>query len=172
MTNDQNREEQARNLALDLHEGQWYDKDRGIPYSQHVDDAVAVLRRFGYEDEDLIAAEYLHDAVEDSERRAATLQMIIIDIGQDVADLVWAVTDGLGKNRRERHEASFEKMNAHPRAILVKLGDRIANVEAGKKMGKRGLVKMYRKEYPEFHRRLYRPGHADEMWAHLEELLA
>jgi hypothetical protein len=84
-----------------------------------------------------------------------------------VARLVHAVTNEPGQNRRARHAATYPKIReAGDNAITLKLADRIANVEAGG-----NLVGMYKKEHEDFKRALYTPGQAEEMWAHLNQLL-
>jgi hypothetical protein len=59
------------------------------------------------------------------------------------------------------------KVHSNPDAIILKLGDRIANIEHG------GKIDMYAKEYAEFKGALYlnTPIAAKPMWEHLEKLL-
>ena len=59
------------------------------------------------------------------------------------------------------------KTASNPDAIILKLGDRIANIEHG------GKIDMYRDEYEEFHQFLFArtPEDGRDMWRHLEELL-
>ena len=87
--------------------------------------------------------------------------------GDEVAQLVSAVTNEDGPNRKTRAALTYPKIrNAGTNAITLKLADRIANVENGGK-----LVDMYRKEYADFRWTLYMQGSLDNMWTHLDSLL-
>lgn len=63
-------------------------------------------------------------------------------------------------------------MNDKPRAIILKLADRIANVENSLK-NNAGLLLMYRKEHSSFAEKLLpaSPTEAAVMWVHLDALL-
>ncbi len=155
-------EDRAREFAVKRHGGQRYDKDK--PYAHHLEAVRDVLVRFGVTDEDLLAAAWLHDVVEDTSTSA---QQVSERFGDRVGALVLAVTNEPGKNRRARHLASYPKIPATPGATTLKLADRIANVEQGG-----ALVGMYRKEHPEFRKALHAPKEAPQMWAWLDGLLA
>lgn len=155
--------EEARRFAAERHVGQVYDKERRLPYTDHLDAVVLVLRRFGIAELALLVAGYLHDAVEDT---PTTLEEVAARFGDRVAALVGAVTNEPGRNRAERNRATYPKIRAVPGAVLVKLADRIANVEYGGR-----LVKMYADEYPSFRQALFVTGECDGMWAHLDRLL-
>lgn len=115
------------------------------PYVYHLAAVVAVLRDFGFNDGVMIAAGWLHDTVEDTH---ATIEDIDREFGDEVADLVWAVT-GVGENRKERNESIHRKITAHPPAAIIKTVDRIANVESAKVWQPR-LFAMYQKEGGDF----------------------
>ncbi len=134
-----------------------------LPYTHHLAAVEAVLRRFGIEDEALLVASWLHDITEDCKVKR---KVIAERFGERVAELVWAVTNEPGENRKARHAATYPKIRETVGAIILKLADRIANVEAGG-----NLVRMYQKEYEDFRRMLYTPGQADAMWEHLDSLL-
>lgn len=149
-------------FATIKHTGQVYSS--GLPYTHHLAAVENVLRRFQVVDENLLTASWLHDVVEDT---ATKLKEIEEMFGAEVARLVHAVTNEPGQNRRARHAATYPKIReAGTDAITLKLADRIANVESGG-----NLVGMYRKEHEDFKRSLYTPGQAEEMWAHLNQLL-
>lgn len=143
-------------------EGQMYGP---LPYTHHLAAVEAVLRRFGFGDDlVMLQAGWLHDSVEDTKTKA---KEIIEAFGEEVANLVVAVTNEPGENRKARGLATYPKIRAAgPRAVALKLADRIANVENGGK-----LVKMYQKEYEDFRRALFTAGENEEMWAHLDGLL-
>jgi guanosine-3',5'-bis(diphosphate) 3'-pyrophosphohydrolase len=157
-------EKKAFTLAEVFHQNQKYGNE---PYTKHLRDVVDVLKRFGITNSDVLAAAWLHDAVEDT---PLTIETVKEEFGDDVASLVYAVTTEPGKNRKERNAKTYPKIAAQPEAIYLKLADRIANVEASLGNNKEKL-KMYQKEFPDFLKALQQPGIADEMWCLLEELI-
>jgi (p)ppGpp synthase/HD superfamily hydrolase len=162
----------ARTMAVAAHGDQRYGEQ---PYSDHLEEVVAVLHRFGASLENeatapLLVAAWLHDSVEDT---ALGHEEVAVTFGPVVADLVWRVTDEPGRNRKERKAATYPKIAADETAILLKLADRIANVESSIRYELR-LLEMYRKEQQSFQAAL-RPHCqselAERMWAALDELL-
>lgn len=157
----------ARALALSAHGAQRYGEE---PYEVHLAAAVAVLERHGLTDPELLAAAWLHDSIEDTElSRAAVAETA----GERVAAMVDAVSDGPGDNRKQRKQRPYRLIPQTPGAVLIKLADRIANVEAA--VGRRpGLLAMYRKEHARFRELLCDPedGVAAPLWATLDGLLA
>ncbi len=115
------------------------------PYIYHLAAVVRILREFGYEEETILAAGWLHDVVEDTK---VTRDDVDAEFGQEVADLVWAVT-GVGENRKARNRSIHEKIMAYPKAAIIKTADRIANVESSKIWQPR-LFAMYQKEGQSF----------------------
>jgi (p)ppGpp synthase/HD superfamily hydrolase len=152
---------EARMVAVKLHAPQSYDEI--YPYEKHLDDVVEVLKRFGFSGVYIIAA-YLHDSMEDG---AISYNKIKRHFGLEVAEMVYCVTDELGRDRKEKKEKTLPKTASNPKAIVLKLGDRIANIEHG------GKVDMYAKEYNQFKGVLYlnTPSDGKPMWDHLEVLL-
>jgi (p)ppGpp synthase/HD superfamily hydrolase len=139
-----------------------------LPYTHHLAAVEAVLRRFGVDAlfaEEMLEAAWLHDVVEDSGTKIKEIEELF---GHPVARLVAAVTNEPGKNRTEKAAYTYPKIReAGANAVRLKLADRIANVENGGK-----LVEMYRKEYDSFRRGLYTAGQNEDMWKHLDSLLA
>ena len=131
----------ARDFAIAAHGEQSYgDK----PYVVHLAAVVRILEQFGCSSDYLVAG-WLHDVVEDT---AVPLEEIRAIFGERVASLVWAVT-GEGHGNRQAHSASiYEKIAACPEAAVVKLADRIANIEACER-GDRHSVR-YSREHPNF----------------------
>lgn len=156
--------ERAREYAVMAHRGQEYGTK---PYHAHLDAVVRVLRRFGHCDQETVAAGYLHDVLEDTD---VTPDALAREFGDSVAAVVDACTDGDGANRKERKERPYRLIPGVPGALLVKLADRIANVEESAASNP-GLLQMYRKEHREFERRLRGPTAAEPMWRRLESLL-
>jgi (p)ppGpp synthase/HD superfamily hydrolase len=147
--------EKARAFAEKAHGDQKYGKQ---PYMVHVDAVAGVLlQRFQgpeadkEEIQELIAAAYLHDTLEDTD---TTREDLVREFGDAVAMLVDAVTDGKGKNRKERKQRPYKLIPMVRWSLFLKLADRVANVEAAKAEGREDLVAMYRKEQPEFQFRL------------------
>jgi len=160
----------ALQFALIAHGDQKYGHR---PYWFHPAHVVLVLLHFGFDpslndrNRRLVMAGYLHDVLEDT---VATTEELSDAFGQEVADLVEAVTNEPGKNRRERHSKTYCKTLAVPDAVILKLADRIANVESCLGESK-PLFRMYLKEHGGFRDTLYRKGEVDEMWLHLERML-
>ena len=157
----------------------------GQPYVAHLDAVVEVLIRFGYSDPSLLAAAYLHDVLEDCNVTAEDIlrelgpsgSTPVLSWGQQSRDfvpraveLVKLVTNEPGKNRKERHIKTYPKIVSDPQSLVLKLADRIANLEqcwreqmAGRLqiVSKDGvaqlgvpeskLMGMYRKEWPDFY---------------------
>jgi (p)ppGpp synthase/HD superfamily hydrolase len=150
--------ERARVFAVEAHGSQMYGE---FPYEKHLEDVVKVGARFGLSVKHLIAC-WLHDVIEDT---PISFNKVEVLFGKEVAEMVYCVTDELGRDRKERKAKTLPKIAANPDAILVKLADRIANIESG------GKIDMYAKEYFEFKFALYQKGKAEPMWEHLEGLL-
>jgi (p)ppGpp synthase/HD superfamily hydrolase len=155
----------AKTIAIAAHSGQSYGP---FPYSIHLAAVEEVISRFGFGHlVSLRAAAWLHDVLEDTDLNIETLRM---EFGTRVAEAVFAVTDGEGDNRKERKAKVYAKIRQNgDDALIIKLADRIANVEAG------GKVDMYRKEHGTFKNELYVTNTFNDaiidMWAHLDSLL-
>lgn len=154
----------AKAFAAKAHGEQKYGDQ---PYTVHLAAVEQVLIRYGITDEDLRIAAWLHDTVEDT---YLTKEEIRAEFGDRVAELVWCVTNEPGKNRRERHLKTYPKIKANPEALLLKLADRIANIEACYETNS-NLIGMYRKEAVSFEKALRVEDQYDEMWEHISELL-
>ena len=71
-------------------------------------------------------------------------------LGQEAADIIYAVTNEKGKSRKERANGKYyEGIRNTPGAVFVKLCDRIANVQYSK-MTKSRMFEMYKKENDNF----------------------
>ena len=92
-------------------------------------------------------AVWAHDTIEDTR---VSYNDVENQLGVEVADIVYAVTNDKGKNRKERAgDKYYEGIRNTPGAVFVKLCDRIANVQYGK-MTKSRMFEMYKKENDEF----------------------
>lgn len=170
----------AASFASKLHadQGKTYGKDADgapMPYGKHLRDAYLVALRFGHTDKKIHTALFLHDLVEDlfkDESREQGYQIVRLLFGPEVHDIVFAVTDEPGKNRKERKAATYPKIRALPKAVIVKLCDRIANLEQAHAAKNLGMWLMYSGEQYEFRKALYVPGENEAMWAHIDTLFA
>ena len=151
--------EKARLFAVEAHGSQMYGD---FPYEKHLQDVVNVGLRFGLDIKLLICC-WLHDVIEDT---LISYNKVEAEFGEEVAEIVYCVTDELGRNRDERKAKTLPKIGANFGAIKVKLADRIGNIEMG------GKIDMYAQEYYTFKFHLHRKeGDAQPMWDHLEKLL-
>jgi GTP pyrophosphokinase len=105
----------------------------GAPYAEHLLEALEVqVRGAGVDDPDVLAATLLHDVVEDT---GASLRDVEEEFGPSVAELVDWVTkppvDRPGRAaKRAAKTAYLRRLRSAPRpAILVKLADRVSNVQ-------------------------------------------
>ena len=88
-----------------------------------------------------------HDLIEDTR---VSYNDVMNHLGQEAADIVYAVTNEKGKNRKERGGVKYyEGIRQTPGAVFVKLCDRIANVQYSK-MTKSRMFEMYKKEHRDF----------------------
>ncbi len=117
----------------------------------------------------IFCAAYLHDVLEDTDAKYSDL---VSGWGEEVAEIVYAVTDELGRNRTERKAKTYPKIVGNKQALLIKLADRIANVKHAIEQGNNQILKMYRREQEEFALHLRMTGNQFEpIWNELERLL-
>jgi GTP pyrophosphokinase len=170
-------------MARVMHNGQ---RHGHRSFVQHPAEVVAVLRRFGVDTENLLIAGWLHDIVEDTD---FSLGQVWETFGEDVAHLVDALTDVTPSELIEEHgedaitnraackKATYAKLLASPQvsgARIVKLADRIANVEYSWADGSEKHMKMYRTEHEDFAQAMYVRGISGpviQMQKYLDHLL-
>ena len=88
-----------------------------------------------------------HDLIEDCRVSYNDCKNVL---GQEAADIIYAVSNEKGRNRKERaNEKYYEGIRNTPGAVFVKLCDRIANVQYGK-LTKSRMFEVYKKENDEF----------------------
>lgn len=172
----------AVSLAIENHDnrGQKY---ADHPYSFHLRNARAVLKRFGLGPRTSLlglrlgTVTWLHDIIEDT---PVTVEMLEALLGRETALDVVALTnepkqEGLSKHDRKR--ITFERIGERRHSRIVKLADRITNVEESLRnsvFGRTTKIDKYRAEWPLFKQYLYRDHEAPEVLAmqeHLERLL-
>jgi len=146
------------------------------PYSFHLQQVVNVLQAAqnltGSEiSEVIVQAAICHDVLEDTGLTYNDLSRVV---GVVVADVVYDVTNELGKNRADRAERTYPKIAANPAAIVVKLADRIANTEFSRDSDS-SMWRKYVAEYPRFRHCLYQFWQFESypemsvLWARLDQ---
>lgn len=163
---------QAQEVAIAAHGEQRYG---ALPYEHHLRGVVEVLQRNGASLDDpatapLLVAGWLHDVLEDTPLMREDLKA---QFGPEVAELVWRVTDEPGASREDRKPATYRKTRENEQAIVLKLADRIANVEEGI-ASRSNKLGMYRREQGEFAgilRDASQHPMVVAMWKHLDQLL-
>lgn len=121
--------------------------------------------------DEVLAACWAHDTIEDTRQ---TYNDVKKNLGEVVADIVYACTTEKGKSRKERQsEKYYEGIRNTPGAIFVKLCDRIANT-AYSKTKESGMFEKYKNEFPEFISNLgiENDSKYTKMINHLKELCA
>lgn len=129
------------------------------PYTFHLNMVEEFGQEFIYlipkEKAVVLSACQLHDSIEDCR---ITWNDLKKEVGKEVADIVYAVTNEKGKNRNERANSKYYKgIRKTEFATFVKLSDRLANVSYSKIQGKEGMFEKYKKENPKFVYQLTRP---------------
>lgn len=158
--------ERARLAATRAHAGQTYDI---YPYTYHLEQVLKVAQDLGY-DETIQVSCLLHDIMEDCD---LSYNDIKNNFGEEVAEIVYCVTDELGRNRQERKEKTYPKIKANWKATVVKICDRIANAKQSHDFNPK-LYKMYQKEHLGFIKQLLdenHPSDVDKAWLELGKIL-
>jgi len=155
--------------------------DTYLPYEFHLRMVVNVAHNFinvispgqiiKPNQDDIILAAWGHDLIEDTR---VSYNDVAKELGFYAADIIYAVTNEKGKNRKERaNDKYYEGIRNTPGAVFVKLCDRIANVQYSKMTGSR-MFEMYEKENDAFLSKLgFSEGqahHLGEMAKYLEKL--
>jgi (p)ppGpp synthase/HD superfamily hydrolase len=142
-------EARAALFAADAHQGKRYGRH---PYTYHLRAVRQVCDDFELDLTSCVVA-WLHDTIEDT---WVTTVNIVELFGNEVSRRVWALT-GVGDTRTLRVQSWHAKLRACPEAAVVKLADRIANVEESAKTNQR-LFAMYKAEQPSFNKLLCDTG--------------
>jgi hypothetical protein len=139
----------AEEFARLVHRNQTYGN---LPYYFHLREVYLTLKDLELtQDEVLLASAWLHDSIEDTE---VTYEILKLQFGKEVADLVQAVTNEKGTNRKEIFEKTALKIKGNEKALLLKLADRVVNTEYSLSTNEK-LYKMYKQEFPGFRELLY-----------------
>jgi len=142
----------AKRLTGMLHHDQGYGVNQ---YTYHLQQVDMVLNRFGFEKDFVLrTCVWLHDLIEDQH---ILHNKICHAFGEKIADVVYDVTNEMGRNRKEKFLKTYPKIKANRDALIVKLADRIANIKFSKGTSS-SHAEMYKKEWPEFREALYVRG--------------
>lgn len=159
--------ERALLVADKAHANQTYDI---YPYGFHIRQVVKIAEELGY-DESIIVASALHDTLEDTELSYNDLKKAF---GEEVAEIVYSVTDELGRNRNERKLKTYPKIKANWKATVVKICDRIANMQQSKDYNKE-LFEIYQNEHEIFCKSIMSKDHpqaeTSKAWHKLNKLV-
>lgn len=166
--------ENAKKFALKNHYGIGQLYDDYLPYEFHLRMVHTVGIRYNHlipsDDWDLVECGiWNHDVIEDTGK---TFNDVKEACGKEVAEIVFALSNEKGKNRKERAgDKYYEGIRNTKYAVFIKLCDRIANVEYGK-MTRSKMFQMYKKENADFIIKLTCPEIENylEMIKHLNDL--
>ena len=138
---------------LEQHSSTNHMYDKYLPYEFHLRMVVNVYEKFKHmlsnhhgvidNQVNVYLACWGHDLIEDTR---VSYNDVKEQLGQEAADIIYALTNEKGKNRKERaNDKYYEGIRNTPGAVFVKLCDRIANVQYSKMTGSR-MFEMYKKE--------------------------
>lgn len=148
--------EQKIEWIFEQHRSTNHKYDNYLPYEFHLKLVAQVAKRhmklINFQDrETVLLAAYGHDLIEDTRNN---YNDVVHVLGHEVANIIYAVTNEKGKNRKERANYKYyEDIRNTPYATFVKLCDRIANVQYSKMFGS-SQFDMYKKENDGFIRAL------------------
>jgi guanosine-3',5'-bis(diphosphate) 3'-pyrophosphohydrolase len=116
----------AAAFAAEKHRDGRRKDEEASPYINHPINVAYILVRAGIEDPAVLAAALLHDTVEDTHTTVDELEVVF---GYEIANIVAECTDDkrLGKLERKQAQIDHAAKISH-KAQLVKLADKIANV--------------------------------------------
>lgn len=166
----------AREYAFKKHDQPSESQRYGsAPYSKHLEDVANVFNKYKYlifDDchEDVLAAIFLHDSVEDTDTTPDVLKRLF---NERVAEIVYRVSNERGLSKKEINFKTYPKIWQHDLATFVKLCDRIANginSKNGDSDKSKRMYKRYTEEYPIFRYALKKDNLYNEMWVELDLL--
>jgi (p)ppGpp synthase/HD superfamily hydrolase len=134
-----------------------------VVYAQKYLDLIRLEKR-----EFILAAAWCHDVIEDTRQTYNDVKKVI---GEEAAEIVYALTNEKGRNRKERaNEKYYKGIQDTPGAAFVKICDRLANVNYSKRVGSR-MLQAYWTEQPIFSEYLYKPQY-NSMFQELNKMIS
>lgn len=157
---------------LKQHENQKYGDGGLLPYKDHLYDVRSIFcdacdttendPEFTMFHETSISIDaiemacYGHDLIEDT---TVSFNDVKGKLGKRVADIIFDVSNELGRNRADRANKTYPKIQQNSDAIIVKLCDRIANTRYSRTvMATSTMYEKYVSEYSEFYIHLHDGG--------------
>lgn len=122
-----NIKEKAKEFAIKAHKGQVRKNEKDKPMIIHPISVAELLEEYGYDD-NVVAAGYLHDVVEDTKY---TIEDIEKEFGKDIASLVMGASEpDKSLSWEERKQHTIDETKILPlRNKLVICADKINNLE-------------------------------------------
>lgn len=166
--------EHFETAAFELHDRVNQKYGKILPYGFHLKLTASYVSRYGYlvaeSEKDVLilyAAAYLHDTIEDTRMTFNDLVTFITEfkvpgfvlpeellqqIRWDVPEIVYALTNEKGRNRKERaNEAYYKGIRETKFASFVKMCDRLANIQyTTMYFFANRMLDVYRREHEEF----------------------
>lgn len=138
--------------SIECHSNVNHTYDKKHPYAYHLRMVYEVGFKYRHLllDHQIItalAACWAHDVIEDTRQ---TYNDVKAELGEDVAEIVYTVSNEKGKTRKERANSKYYAgIRANELAVFVKLCDRIANVTYSKE-NKSSMFEKYKSENDHF----------------------
>lgn len=160
--------------AFQIHDDVNQKYDHVLPYGFHLKMVASFVSRYGYlvaeSEADILVlygSAYLHDTIEDARMTYNDIVKFIDDfrvgslvlpeeikrkLEEQVAEIVYALTNEKGRNRKERANETYYKGIRDTRfASFIKMCDRLANIQYTMMfVFANRMLEVYRREYPEF----------------------
>ena len=142
-------------------------------YMTHIKDVHEICKTHAFSEHIEVSC-ILHDVLEDTN---VNYNLVKKHFGEEIANIVYDVTNEIGQNRKEIFQKTLPKLKENPSAIIVKLCDRLANVQACVENYDKNhkLYLMYQKEYTTFRKELIKcetwSMYVSSLWDKLDYLL-
>lgn len=125
MSDDQQLLPRAISFAARAHQGH-FRKDNATPYFAHPVRVMALVRHFGCDDPEVLAAAVLHDTIEDTR---TDFEDLAEEFSPRVAELVSLLSKDARLPEPAREREYFQRLRAGPaEALLCKLCDTLDNL--------------------------------------------
>lgn len=155
--------EEIRSTAWNLHESVGQKYDGNLPYGHHLSMVANAAFTYGHQVIDnesdilpVVFAAYFHDSIEDARltyRDVISVASQFMTEEQSViaAEIVYALTNDKGRTRSERAgEKYYAGIRETPYAPFVKLCDRLANMTYSCSSENIHMSEVYESEWPHF----------------------
>ena len=135
--------QKALKFATEKHKGQV--RLGGDPFISHLIEVAAILYEHHYRDDNILAAAYLHDVLEDTDTTAEELEK---EFGKEITEIVVALTikRNLGETSMDKTKRMAMQLRKAPiEAKLIKLADRLHNVRTMYVVWPKWKIERYKK---------------------------